>query len=190
MRIVSRNAQLIWTYCEPSRTLRRSIRSARTPPRNASRPNKNGELEMLSTSQLCARFCIHVPMLEVHAPIHINRKSRYWNALKTRRITVGANWIVSGSGAGPQLTDLHCFVAALRSVVEPDGAEHHQQDGGQNGDCAERGLRGDTFYHVELLSGKRSERRLAAGDFDRLVVEDAAHGGKHEVDGEHAGSPH
>src|ERR1700723_3984302 len=31
-----------------------------------------------------ATICIQVPMLEVQAPIHIRRKSRYWNALKTR----------------------------------------------------------------------------------------------------------
>ena len=35
------------------------------------------------TSQLCARICIQVPMLEVQAPNHITRKSGYANALKT-----------------------------------------------------------------------------------------------------------
>ena len=66
---------------------RRSTRSATTPPtsekrkmgispRKASRPSRKGEPEMDSTSQLCATFCIQVPMLEVQAPIHIRRKSR------------------------------------------------------------------------------------------------------------------
>ena len=31
---------------------------------------------MVSTSQLCATFCIHVPMLDVKAPVHSTRKSR------------------------------------------------------------------------------------------------------------------
>src|ERR1700689_2680615 len=35
-----------------------------------------------------ATICIQVPMLEVQAPTHIRRKSRYWNALKTRPITL------------------------------------------------------------------------------------------------------
>src|ERR1700722_3978452 len=34
-----------------------------------------------------ATICIQVPMLEVQAPIHIRRKSRYWNALKIRPST-------------------------------------------------------------------------------------------------------
>ena len=29
-----------------------------------------------TTSQFCATICIHVPMLEVQAPIHCTRKSR------------------------------------------------------------------------------------------------------------------
>ena len=38
---------------------------------------QKGELESFRTSQLCAAICIQVPMLEVQAPIHIRRKSRY-----------------------------------------------------------------------------------------------------------------
>jgi hypothetical protein len=52
-------------------------------PRKESTPSQNGEPESCKTSQLCARICIQVPMLDVHAPIHMTRKSRYWNALKT-----------------------------------------------------------------------------------------------------------
>ena len=63
------------------------MRSAATPakrasekigksPRNESRPTQNGEPPSTSTSQLCASFCIHVPMLDVQAPDHIRRKSR------------------------------------------------------------------------------------------------------------------
>src|ERR1700741_19511 len=43
-----------------------------------------GDCESSSTSQFCASCCIHVPMLEVHAPNHNNRKSRYRKALKPR----------------------------------------------------------------------------------------------------------
>ena len=45
--------------------------------RNASSPRKNGdELVSETMSQFCATICIHVPMLEVQAPIHCTRKSR------------------------------------------------------------------------------------------------------------------
>jgi len=47
-------------------------------------PSQKGEPESCKTSQLCAMICIQVPMAEVHAPIHMMRKSRYWKALKTR----------------------------------------------------------------------------------------------------------
>jgi hypothetical protein len=41
-------------------------------------------------------------MLEVQAPIHIRRKSRYWNALKTRPSTAAGllRMGFSGGGAG------------------------------------------------------------------------------------------
>src|SRR5882757_3839322 len=41
------------------------------------------------TSQFWATSCIHVPMDEVHAPIHMRRNCWYWNALKTRENTIG-----------------------------------------------------------------------------------------------------
>src|SRR6185436_4071717 len=85
----------IWRYCEASSVTRRSWRSASTPPtsenrmmgsccRKASRPRKNGECVSDRTSQFCATICIHVPMLEVHAPNHCTRKSRYENADSVR----------------------------------------------------------------------------------------------------------
>ena len=40
----------------------------------------------MRTSQFCATICIHVPMLEVQAPNHCTRKSRYVNAASMRRI--------------------------------------------------------------------------------------------------------
>ncbi len=79
---------LICTYCDPSSTRRRSMRSAITPPirenmtmgswaRKLSRPSRNAEPEMLEkTSQLCATTCIHVPIDEVQAPNQIRRNSR------------------------------------------------------------------------------------------------------------------
>ena len=54
--------------------------------RNASRPRKNDEPVSERTSQFCATICIHVPMLEVQAPVHWTRKSRYVNAASIRRI--------------------------------------------------------------------------------------------------------
>ena len=71
------------------------MRSATTPPmsekrnigiwpRNESRPRRNGEFVISSTSQFWATVCIHVPMLEVQAPNQSRRKSRYSKALKTR----------------------------------------------------------------------------------------------------------
>jgi hypothetical protein len=81
------NAADIWMYCDISSTRRRSRRSATTPPisvksmigtwpRNASRPRKKAEFVRVSTSQFWATLCIHVPMLEVQAPIQRVRKSR------------------------------------------------------------------------------------------------------------------
>jgi len=88
----------IWTYCEAISVRRRSRRSASTPPtsenrmigsccRNASSPRKNAECVSDSTSQFCATICIHVPMLEVQAPNHCTRKSRYAKA-DSIRVTV------------------------------------------------------------------------------------------------------
>jgi hypothetical protein len=47
-------------------------------PRNASRPRKKAEADpaIVSTSQLCATFCIQVPMVDVNAPNQSTRKSR------------------------------------------------------------------------------------------------------------------
>ncbi len=54
--------------------------------RNASRPRKNAEFVSDRTSQFCATICIQVPMLEVQAPNHCTRKSRYVKAARMRRI--------------------------------------------------------------------------------------------------------
>src|SRR5690242_8960917 len=53
--------------------------------RKASSPRKNDECVSDSTSQFCATICIHVPMLDVQAPVHWTRKSRYVNAASIRR---------------------------------------------------------------------------------------------------------
>jgi hypothetical protein len=53
----------------------------------------NGEFVICRITHGCARFCIHVPMLDVHEPNHISRKSGYWKALNTR---AKKGW--SGSG--------------------------------------------------------------------------------------------
>src|SRR5690349_24374123 len=65
--------------------------------RNASSPRKNAELVSETTSQFCATICIHVPMLEVHAPNHCTRKSRYVKAASMRRI---ARAPIDGVGTG------------------------------------------------------------------------------------------
>jgi len=53
-------------------------------PKKESSPSKKGDLESSKTSQACAKVCIKLPMLEVHAPNHIMRKSRYAKPLNTR----------------------------------------------------------------------------------------------------------
>ena len=53
-------------------------------PKNESRPSRKGDLVSCRTTQACAKVCINVPMLEVHAPNHMMRKSRYANPLKSR----------------------------------------------------------------------------------------------------------
>src|SRR5262245_60616192 len=94
-------------YCEVSSSRFRSYRSATTPPtsvsskigsspRNESRPRKNADdvPVIVSTSQFWATFCIQVPMVEVNAPNHRTRKSRYVSAAAMRRNPVG------GGGSG------------------------------------------------------------------------------------------
>src|SRR5271169_220230 len=105
-RIIRKKAQLNCTYWEPNRSFCRLVRSANTPPNNEnstmgmvprkeSRPRKKADLESCKTSQLWAICCMAVPMLEVQAPIHMTRKSRYWKHLKTRSKSAGL-----GSGEG------------------------------------------------------------------------------------------
>jgi hypothetical protein len=85
-------------HCDISIRWRRFRRSATTPPisvkrrigtspRNESRPRKNADAVPLSVtiSQACATFCIHVPMLEMRAPVQRRRKSRKVRAAATRR---------------------------------------------------------------------------------------------------------
>src|SRR4030095_7396622 len=78
-------------------------------PRNASSARYFAELVSSSTSQLCATFCIQVPMLDVHAPIQRMRKSRYDKAaasLAGRRagtadaVVAGSAAALEGSGGG------------------------------------------------------------------------------------------
>src|SRR5437588_2588673 len=68
-------------------SLRRSIKSAKTPPAsvrinpgavamNPSTPSQNGEFESCRTSQPCATACIHVPVFERNAPDQNSRKFR------------------------------------------------------------------------------------------------------------------
>ncbi len=69
--------------------------------RNASSPRKNGdELVSETISQFCATICIQVPMLDVQAPIHCTRKSRYVNATSVRR-SVRAPTEGATASAGP-----------------------------------------------------------------------------------------
>jgi hypothetical protein len=50
----------------------------------AAKPRRDAEPVIVRMSQFCATVCIHVPQLDVNAPAHRRRKSRYVNALKTR----------------------------------------------------------------------------------------------------------
>ena len=52
--------------------------------RNESRPRKKAEPVSESTIQFWAVICTHVPMLDVQAPNHCTRKSRYVNAASMR----------------------------------------------------------------------------------------------------------
>src|SRR5262249_35754961 len=54
--------------------------------RKLSRPRKNADLEpvIVTISQACAIFCIHVPMLDAKAPIQRRRKSRWVRAIAIR----------------------------------------------------------------------------------------------------------
>src|SRR4051812_1172731 len=81
--------------------------------RNASSPRKNGEELVSETiSQFCATICIQVPMLEVQAPIHCTRKSRYVKATSVRRIVRAAT-----GGAGSAAS---AVVAAADAWVGSD----------------------------------------------------------------------
>src|SRR6185503_13953928 len=85
--------------------------------RNASRPRKNGEELVSETiSQFCATICIHVPMLEVQAPNHCTRKSRYVNAASIRRM---ARAPMEGMGAG----GVSVTVAALSGAAVTGSAK-------------------------------------------------------------------
>ncbi len=69
--------------------------------RNASRPRKKAECVSDSTSQFCATICIHVPMLDVHAPNHCTRKSRYENADSIRvNVRTPSEGMDAGTAAG------------------------------------------------------------------------------------------
>jgi hypothetical protein len=81
------NAEDICTTCDASSSFLRSRRSATTPPMRVKRSSGASPTKLSSaryqaesvssrTSQLCATFCIQVPMLDVQAPIHSTRKSR------------------------------------------------------------------------------------------------------------------
>ena len=54
-------------------------------PRKASRPSSAVDPVIVRISQFCATSCIHVPTLDVNAPAHMRRKSRYENALRVLR---------------------------------------------------------------------------------------------------------
>src|SRR5438552_19173110 len=74
--------------------------------RNASSPRKNAELVSETTSQFCATICIHVPMLEVQAPNHCTRKSRYVNAASVRRMArAPMDGVVAGAASGVVAVD-------------------------------------------------------------------------------------
>src|ERR1700678_327384 len=66
-----------------------------------------------------ATICIQVPMLEVQAPIHIKRKSRYWNALKIRPRTA-AGLLRTGFSGG--VAGSISFVSTNQVVSHRDGS--------------------------------------------------------------------
>src|SRR4051794_7466683 len=81
--------------------------------RNASSPRKKGDALVSETiSQFCATICIHVPMLEVQAPIHCTRKSRYVKATSVRRTVRGPTGSAGSAAAA--------VVAAADAGVDSD----------------------------------------------------------------------
>src|SRR5262249_21393529 len=74
----------IWMYCEVSSVRLRSLRSATTPATSenrgmgsccgngpSTRKTARRDSDAIETmSQFCATICIHVPILDVHAPTH------------------------------------------------------------------------------------------------------------------------
>src|SRR5690242_17089934 len=69
--------------------------------RNESRPRKNADPVSDRTIQFWAVSWTQVPMLEVQAPIHWTRKSRYVNAENIRPIARDLKRVTGmGSGAG------------------------------------------------------------------------------------------
>src|SRR5665213_2525447 len=95
VRVASTKARIIMTDCVTSSSLRLSTRSATTPPNKVNTrngidpaklttPSQNAELAVsVRTSQLCATFCIQVPMLERKFPLQKRRKSQLRNARTT-----------------------------------------------------------------------------------------------------------
>ena len=85
-RMVSAVASSIITVCVNMRILRRSSRSVYTPPTGETTMGKklakvindtqNAEWVSRRTYQASAMDCIHVPMFERNAPVHIKRKFR------------------------------------------------------------------------------------------------------------------
>ena len=106
----------IWRYCELSRVRRRSRLSASTPPtsvksmigscwRKESRPRKKAARDSVAscvTIQFWAVIWTQVPTLEVQAPNHCTRKSRYVKAANIRCIAFDPKIVVADalSGAG------------------------------------------------------------------------------------------
>ena len=74
-----------------------------------------------TTSQFCATICIHVPMLDVQAPNHCTRKSRYVNAASIRRM---ARAPMEGVGAG----SVSVTVAARSGAVVTGSAKGYANE--------------------------------------------------------------
>src|SRR5215813_11272320 len=154
-------------------------------PRNASRPSRNVDPVIVRISQFCATSCIHVPTLDVKAPAHIRRKSRYPNALSALRKPRVA---YAGSVSAPVWRAASAEPAGLEVLERLDdlGARvHHEGSRARDGlverlsgdeQRAQPGSRGGLEARGLAVVAKEDElvrtRRRALGAEEALALDD------------------
>ena len=124
--IASAAANAIASDCVTSSTLRRSARSASSPPKrpksrvgmnwqNVTIDTQNAEFVISSTSQLSATFCSQVPMFETRAPLQNSEKFRCLSGSRVRKRRRGRG-CSRGTGASSTGGCGRACVGAIRSA--------------------------------------------------------------------------